>query len=403
MWAVTLLEPQVWVASFGPGAVLKLATLGYGVLALFVMASFPRFWFPLLSSYALFTVISVPLAAGNTGLALGLAKLIVGYTLLGLATFAFVKTPRQAMPIVLLYVFQYGWWELHAGTSGLVAWHYSYGNYDAYGPLMVQAVTLCYFCGLGARSPRLKWALWGLAGLAVLGIVASFARGAVLGAAAVIIYVWLRSPRKGQTAGGLAIAGVVVLIATRILFPGGAFWTEMQSAFTEGTEEGTGADRWALWSAGVRVFQARPLIGVGPQNFGAFAATYFRPGEVGDQYADNPARLWGRRLHSIYVQILCEGGIVGSALFLALLADFVARNRRLRTRQASAAWDAGGGEALQLRALSLGLECAMIAYLVTGFFYDQLDVHWLYTLLIVNALLWHLCVGTRKRRTRQRA
>jgi hypothetical protein len=29
----------------------------------------------------------------------------------------------------------------------------------------------------------------------------------------------------------------------------------------------------------------------------------------------------------------------------------------------------------------------MIAFLITGFFYDQLFVHWFYSLLIVNALL----------------
>jgi hypothetical protein len=29
----------------------------------------------------------------------------------------------------------------------------------------------------------------------------------------------------------------------------------------------------------------------------------------------------------------------------------------------------------------------MIAFLTTGFFYDQLFVHWLYSLLIMNAVL----------------
>jgi hypothetical protein len=37
--------------------------------------------------------------------------------------------------------------------------------------------------------------------------------------------------------------------------------------------------------------------------------------------------------------------------------------------------------------LSLALEAAMVGYLVTSVFYDQLYVHWFYSLLAVNVVL----------------
>ena len=63
------------------------------------------------------------------------------------------------------------------------------------------------------------------------------------------------------------------------MFPGGAFWAEMQT-ISQGTDEGTGASRWELWTGvGWRVFLHSPIFGVGANNknsnLGASGWVYF--------------------------------------------------------------------------------------------------------------------------------
>jgi O-antigen ligase len=251
-----------------------------------------------------------------------------------------------------------------------VAWHTVWANYDGYGAMMVGGLGLCYFFSTAAAR---GW----------------FARGAFLGAVAIFAVLWLRSPRKGRTfMTGLVAAGVMTLSAAS-LHPD-TFWAEIRSTFTEGTTSGTGEDRWTLWTAGLKVFAQRPLFGVGANNFGVFAATHFEYGDVGGDYM-NPRRLYGRSLHSIYVQFLSERGIVGFAAFIWMLADFWKRNAAIRSPAAGERWRALGGR-LELRTVALGIEASMVAFLVTAGVYSLVATPWFYTLLALNVLLHSLAV-----------
>jgi O-antigen ligase len=97
--------------------------------------------------------------------------------------------------------------------------------------------------------------------------------------------------------------------------------------------------------------------------------------------------MWQRSLHNVYMQTLVEFGIVGTVALALMLIDFWKRNAALRSERFIAAWRQADPRGLDLRAISLALEAAMVAFLITGFFYDQLYVHWLYSLLIINAVL----------------
>jgi hypothetical protein len=105
------------------------------------------------------------------------------------------------------------------------------------------------------------------------------------------------------------------------------------------------------------------------------------------KYALNHWFIYGRVLHSIHMEILVEFGLVGFATYIWMLVDFWKRNVALRSKRLTVAWARATGGQLDLQNISLGLEGAMIAFLLTGFFYDQLFVHWLYSLLIMNAVL----------------
>jgi O-antigen ligase len=210
-----------------------------------------------------------------------------------------------------------------------------------------------------------------------------------------------RSPNKRAAAGGIALAAGVVVFAGVVLFAGAGveraaggegsnternFFAEI-GTISRDFNAGTGEDRRILWDAGWKVFLEHPVLGVGAENFGPFAATYFPRGTIKGRYAQNPAMLYDRKLHNGYVQSLCEFGIVGSLLFIWLVVDFWRRNAALRTPRYRAAWDAATGGRYDLRWLALGLESGMVAFWGSAVFYNQLFEPWLYVLLTANALL----------------
>jgi O-antigen ligase len=153
---------------------------------------------------------------------------------------------------------------------------------------------------------------------------------------------------------------------------------------------GTRRDREVLWELARRVFQDRPVFGVGAENFGPYAAQHFRVGDTGGVYDANPATLYDRKLHSTFFQLLCEYGTVGSLIYLWMVFDFWRLNRRLRRRDFALAWKERSGGRLDLVQLSLGLEASMVGFLTSGLFYNQIfSVHWFYTIVIANTLLYY--------------
>jgi hypothetical protein len=136
-----------------------------------------------------------------------------------------------------------------------------------------------------------------------------------------------------------------------------------------------------------RVFTERPVFGVGAGNFGIFAFYHLPTDQMLGAYQANPGALYGRVLHNIWAQIFSEFGSVGMLAFVALLVDFWRRNKALRSAAFVAGWRNAAPEGPDLTAVSFGLEAAMVAFLITGVFYDQLFVHWVYSLLTVNAVV----------------
>lgn len=414
VWAFVIFDPHRYLAAIGPGVFHRTMTVMFYLLILLIVIQAPaiadwiRGWmlyWPFLI-YLLVSAVTVPFAY-NIGNARGTVQSLLLFYLLAFATLVFVRNPRQTLPILLLFPLQYVWWAWHAKMTGLVRWHPAYANTDGFGPLVVMGMGICFYFALAAESKRLKWLGFFLAAYCVLGVVASFARGAVLSAGAVVLYIWLRSQRKVLTGAAVVVSIAVLLASIQVLYPNGEFWLEMKTAFTEGTELGTGGDRWELWRAAYEVFRQRPVFGVGAANFGPFAAAHFGYGEISG-YA-NPGMLYDRNLHSVYLQVFSEFGAVGSLAFLLLLFDFWRRNRALRRPQSLQVWSQHVGDKFDLTNLSLALELGMVAFLVTGFFYAQLYNHWLYTLLAANLMLYGVvcsephrsnltCAGSLRRR-----
>jgi O-antigen ligase len=401
LWFVVFYDPHRFLALFLGGLVLKLPQLVFALMGVVVLTRWPpRTWYPAFLAYFSVVLVVIPFAVNPT-VGSRAVKFIILEFVLALATPMFIRTARDWVPIVVIVISSYLWYAVQGVAHGFVPWHPIVGNQDGFGPHMLIGASLAYYVSQGTSLRWLQRLCLLTMVLGVLGLVTSFTRGATLAAIAVAGILWLRSPRKGRTAVAVAVGAVLLVIAAQIFFPAGAFWAEIRSVFEEGTESGTGSDRITLWRAAWKVFLANPILGVGPNNFGPFAAEYFDYGEVGGDYM-NPVTLYDRDLHSVYFTVLSESGMIGVVTFIVLLIDFWRRNRVLRTKWANAVWQAGGGGEVDLRLFSLGLELAMIGFLLNGLFYPLLYVHWLYSFVFINAAL-EFYVRDTKRRLQVRA
>jgi hypothetical protein len=419
VWAVYLFDLHFFVSIKGSPAIGRLfnyAFIPLVAIALIRLATTvaERPWI----AYPPFILLFVAAAGAypaieNTFMAWLALQTMIAYYGLAVGTAVFVRTPRQAVPILLLVATRFLWWALWSGTKGNVPWDPTMMNPDGFGGLMVQGTAICYWFAMATKVRWQRYLMLGLAVYCVAGVVISTARGAFLALVVVGAIVWVRSPRKAVTGGGILVGVLVVVLAANLLVGGtttssirayrtGTFWEQILSTFAEGTESGTGAHRKSLWTAAVRVWTTHPVFGVGPNNFGVFASSYFRPGEI--EGFENTATFWGLNLHSAYFEILSEFGIVGVVAFVWLMVDFVKKNRALRRAPALSRWAASGmANRLDLRALSLGLEGGLVATFLVNVVYASLFEPWFISVWVCNRMLWALtCEETARRSTRGR-
>jgi O-antigen ligase len=369
----------------------------------------PRRGYP---AYTWFMVVlilgtGVAFALGNWGVARDVLRVMYQYYLLGVITLTFCTTPERARPILALYFgyfLWYGLWglislktsplgaDVDPGARVIVPWHTSFDNRDAFGPLMVAGLAYgMYYCHANqALRTRAKtaWCASSI-GLCALGFITSFGRGAFVGFLAAATSMWLRSRRKIAVLPGLAIAiGAFAFVAPQL---SSRYLQSIETITEEGMTSGTGADRADLWGIAWREFLSSPIVGVGTANYGPGGQRVLSPEEeTAGGYTQG--RLFERVPHSAPMQILAEYGLFGVAVTLALVVDFFRTNRRTRinaAKPAGAGSDTlGGFPAGYVAATALGLHAAFLAICVSSIFYELLYTPLLWTLIVLNRMLY---------------
>ena len=194
----------------------------------------------------------------------------------------------------------------------------SVGNANVLATVLVAGLVLALAGGIAARhSPAIRAAAWSTA---VLALFSSFFTGSRSGAIAfgvVIVASVLFAGRKWRGRVFLAAAATAVIAVMSFFAFAPEAIKQRVTQTAPGQVQATDG-RGTIWQVGWRMVEAHPIHGVGLGSFQTSSIHYvLQPGtlERSDQVIDTP-----KVAHNIFLQVLAEEGIIGLALFLAVLA-----------------------------------------------------------------------------------
>lgn len=207
--------------------------------------------------------------------------------------------------VMILLCLGYGAYEINYNyflLGRLDIFHVGFGGLDNNGAgLMISmGIPLAYVFGVTAKHRWQSALAWMLGLFMIHAMLMSYSRGAML--ATVVGSVWLLLHHRPRwQAGGLAIAMclVISLLAGK----------EIRERFfsTQSYQEDNSAQsRFDSWSAAWRIASDHPLLGVGVRNSSLYSQRY-------------GADLRGRTIHSQYLQIAADSGMIAMALYIVLL------------------------------------------------------------------------------------
>jgi O-antigen/teichoic acid export membrane protein/O-antigen ligase len=194
------------------------------------------------------------------------------------------------------------------GNTAVAAGQTGALNHNAASAILVLALAV-----LLARIPRApggqKILLSAALAIVVTGIAFSLSRSSYFAALAVLGIFALRRSVRGVLCAGLIAAGVIRVLP-------GAVIARAESVSSASLDVSS-ALRLDLWTSAIRMFEARPLTGVGYLNFAAELPAYFR--DTGD-YSTSAIQFSSLSFaHNTYLTVLAETGLVGAILVAVLV------------------------------------------------------------------------------------
>jgi probable O-glycosylation ligase (exosortase A-associated) len=189
-----------------------------------------------------------------------------------------------------------------AGTLGI--YHNGYGGVDNNGAglMLAMGLPICILLWDQIRS-RWRWLFLALAPLIIHAVLMTYSRGAMLSLVVTSPLLAIRCRRRKQIA---ALAAVLVFVAIPLMAGPGIrerFFTLKDNEIDESANS-----RRKSWNAAWNMALDNPILGVGIRNANLFSYDY-------------GADMVGRTIHSQYLQIAADNGLVGLGLYLAMIGS----------------------------------------------------------------------------------
>jgi probable O-glycosylation ligase (exosortase A-associated) len=261
---------------------------------------------------------------------------------------------------------------LYLNFRYLGIYHNGYGGLDNNGAglTLAMGVPVCILLWDEIRG-RWRWFFLALAPVIIHAVLMTYSRGAMLSLLATCPLLALRARRRLQ----MATLGAVLLLGAIPVMAG----PEIRARFLtiEKSEEDASANsRRSSWLAAWKMAQDNPVFGVGVRNANLFAYDY-------------GADIKGRTIHSQYLQIAADNGLVGLGLYLAMLASVWADTRFCRVA-------VKGRDDLHSRRIHLvatSVESSLAVFCVGGTFLSLEVFELPYLLLLLGSQLAALVKG----------
>jgi len=236
------------------------------------------------------------------------------------------------------------------------------------------SLPLLFFLAREEKNRTLRIALHVGLVCAIIAVLLTYSRGGLLGLAAVLGYIAIKSRQK-------VAAGVLITVGVFLAFTlAPPQWMERMSTLVSGSMDDTAKQRVITWSFGWRLAQEYPLTG------GAFEA--FPDEELFQRYSPEPLPGGTYRSaspHSIYFQVLGEHGFVGLGLFAMLLFGALSSLRKLRR------WGRKIPTLSWMTNYSDMFTGSILAYMVSGAFLGRAYFDFFYQLVasvIIMKIIW---------------
>jgi probable O-glycosylation ligase (exosortase A-associated) len=229
------------------------------------------------------------------------------------------------------------------------------------------ALPLFVFLARDESNPWLRRGLWLCALCAIPAVVFTYSRGGLLGLAAVLAVIAVKSRRK------LAMGIVFIIALVGILTIAPQKWFDRTDTIVNYEGEGSAMGRILAWGVALRYALDHPIVG------GGFFATARE--EVYIKYARESA---AHVPHSVWFSMLSEHGFPGLVLFLSLLVSCFVTLRRMRRSHD------GSPPAPWIVTSSHMLEGSLVGYVVAGSFLNAAYMnvfYWLVAFVIMLGVL----------------
>jgi putative inorganic carbon (hco3(-)) transporter len=285
-----------------------------------------------------------------------------------LVGYALTTTRERLNQLIWAVVLTLGVWGVKGAIFGILRGGDIHGpdqgplsDRNDFGLGLILMLPLLFYQWQLAQNRVLRRGLMLMGFLISLAVFLTYSRGALLGACAMGVAVWLRSRAKFAT--GFLILAVGFSVYN---FAPKEWFTRMETIGSY-EEDSSAMSRINVWKVSLRIAELHPIFG------GGFRATY-APTVVNDMLrgTDIEKLTKPRAAHSIYFDALSEHGWVGLALFLMILGyswyncSWLVRNSRGRPDLAWANLLGRMGQAV------------LVGYATAGAFASQayLDEYW---------------------------
>lgn len=221
-----------------------------------------------------------------------------------------LNTERDIKQFAWVVALSLGIYGLKGGIFVLL----SGGSYKVYGPsgsyieenngmalALVATLPMIWYLRNQAKNKLLSLFMLTMTVFTSIAAVGSYSRGALIGGAAMLSFLWLKSKNKAGT--GLAVIGMVTLVA--LIMP--AQWFERMHTIDDYKQDDSAMGRINAWQFAINVATHNVLGG----GFNVFSPRQFLV------YAPDP--LAYHVAHSIFFQVLGDHGFVGLTIFVTLI------------------------------------------------------------------------------------